>query len=40
VFQIQLSKSRDTLPLTRDYMREFEAGQPNADSPPTELRSA
>jgi cyclopropane-fatty-acyl-phospholipid synthase len=25
VFQIQLTKERDTLPLTRDYMAEVEA---------------
>jgi cyclopropane-fatty-acyl-phospholipid synthase len=40
VFQIQLSKSRDILPLTSDYMRERESELPNADSARTELRSA
>jgi hypothetical protein len=27
VFQLQLTKRQDALPLTRDYTTEFEAGQ-------------
>ena len=40
VFQIQLAKRQDAVPLTRDYITDWHRGRIKEDRPQSRLRSA